>query len=288
MARIRDVIQRDTRANQPAATAVDVGTLYFVTVEDVIERSNGTTWETYSGAGGGGAALTVEEIDGTPTVANVTKIKVTNGALTDNTGGVVTVTTSGASVAIPTLTPPVDGDFSWINQGGAAVVASGGTIFLSAPVDAGATNWRIRKKAAPATPYTITAVFLRTGLTVDYTQFGLLFRNAGSGLIHNFSVQFNSAVPPGLLLNSAKYSSPTAFSATYLSTQFIIGRTILLRIADNGTSRICSVSPDGVNWIPYHTVGRTDYFTADEVGFGLDVSNTTFPSGITLVSWIQA
>jgi len=45
--------------------------------------------------GAGGAALTVEEIDGTPTVANVIKIKVTNGKLTDNTGGVVTLDLGG-------------------------------------------------------------------------------------------------------------------------------------------------------------------------------------------------
>lgn len=287
MSRLQDVILRGTRANQPLATAVAVGTIYYVTDETVLERSNGAGWQSYSGAGGGGAALTVEEIDGTPTVANVIKIKVTNGTLTDDTGGIVTLTTGGGSAALPSLTPPINGDFAWINQGSAAVVATGGTVYLSAPVDAGTVDWKIRKKAAPATPYTITATLLRPGLCVNYTQFGLLFRNSGSGLIHSFGVQFNSAVPPGLLLNSAKYASPTSYNATYLSTPFIIGRMVLLRIADNGTSRICSMSPDGVNWIPYHTIGRTDYFTADEVGFGLDVSNTTFPSGITLASWVQ-
>ena len=48
--RLQDVILRDTRANQPLATAVAPGTLYFVTDETVTERSNGTAWETYSGA----------------------------------------------------------------------------------------------------------------------------------------------------------------------------------------------------------------------------------------------
>ena len=51
MGRVRDIIQRDTRANQPLATAVDVGTLYYVTDEGITERSNGTTWETYSDGG---------------------------------------------------------------------------------------------------------------------------------------------------------------------------------------------------------------------------------------------
>lgn len=43
---------RGTRAAQPLATDVLDGTLYFVTDEGVIERSNGVVWESYSGAGG--------------------------------------------------------------------------------------------------------------------------------------------------------------------------------------------------------------------------------------------
>lgn len=49
---VSDIILRDTRANQPAATSVPVGTLYYVTDEETTERSNGTIWETYADAGG--------------------------------------------------------------------------------------------------------------------------------------------------------------------------------------------------------------------------------------------
>lgn len=48
MSRFQDVVQRDTRANQPLATSVPIGTLYFVTDEGVTERSDGTNWESYS------------------------------------------------------------------------------------------------------------------------------------------------------------------------------------------------------------------------------------------------
>lgn len=48
--------------------------------------------------GSGGAALTVEEVDGAPAVANVSKIKVTNGSLTDNGAGIVTLTIGSATV----------------------------------------------------------------------------------------------------------------------------------------------------------------------------------------------
>lgn len=41
--------------NRPAAGNVLVGTLYFSADTSVLERSNGSIWETYSGSGGGGS-----------------------------------------------------------------------------------------------------------------------------------------------------------------------------------------------------------------------------------------
>lgn len=53
MPRFEDLILRSTRALQPAANAVAPGTLYYVTDQGFLERSNGTTWESYSGSGSG-------------------------------------------------------------------------------------------------------------------------------------------------------------------------------------------------------------------------------------------
>lgn len=43
----RGIHRRGTRAAQPLATDVLIGTLYFVTDDFALERSNGTSWETY-------------------------------------------------------------------------------------------------------------------------------------------------------------------------------------------------------------------------------------------------
>lgn len=48
---------------------------------------------------GGGASLRVKEIDGSPDVSPVTEIQVTNGTLTDNGGGSVTLTITGGGSA---------------------------------------------------------------------------------------------------------------------------------------------------------------------------------------------
>jgi hypothetical protein len=53
MPTVPDIHRRGTRAAQPAATTVTIGTLYFVTDESVVERSNGTAWESFSSIGGG-------------------------------------------------------------------------------------------------------------------------------------------------------------------------------------------------------------------------------------------
>jgi hypothetical protein len=185
------------------------------------------------------------------------------------------------------LTAPVDGDFAWINQGAAAVTADAARVFLSEAANA-TLNLRIRKKAAPSTPYTITAAMLVDPLSMDYHQFGLVFRQSSDGKCHVFGPQRNFGISAVWLLNSLKYTSATVFSAAYSQHHFMGLPLLWLRIADDGTNRICSYGVDGQNWFQFHSVGRTDFLTADEVGFYIDVENATFGTGITLISWKQA
>ena len=48
-------------------------------------------------AGGGSGTLTVAEQDGTPSVTGVTTIRVTDGTLTDEGSGIVSIDTGGGS-----------------------------------------------------------------------------------------------------------------------------------------------------------------------------------------------
>jgi hypothetical protein len=57
----RKILQQGTRANQPAATDVAEGTLYFVTDEKVVERSNLTTWDSWDLTGALEEALLVQD-----------------------------------------------------------------------------------------------------------------------------------------------------------------------------------------------------------------------------------
>lgn len=184
------------------------------------------------------------------------------------------------------LTPPVDGDYAWINQGGASVNAGTEGIFLLAPAASG-TNLRIRKKAAPSTPYTVTAIILPALFGINFTSCGLVFRQSSDGKLIVFNIVHNGE----WTLNVEKFNSPTSFSASYVSVARFSGASggpVFFRIADNGTNRICSWSADGENWYVVHTVGRTDFLTANEVGFYAGSDQTTWPGGLKLISWIEA
>jgi hypothetical protein len=63
---------------------------------------------------------------------------------------------------------------------------------------------------------------------------------------------------------------------------------MFFRIADDGANRISSISTDGINFRVIHTVARTDFLTADQVGFFVNCQETTWDAGMTLLSWKEA
>lgn len=93
MAKLEDVVLRGDRASQPVATGVAVGTIYGVTDEgNILERSNGTTWDPYS-----------------PSVAGGTiNMGVCNFRLTLTTG--VPVTTTDVTAATTVYATPFKGE----------------------------------------------------------------------------------------------------------------------------------------------------------------------------------
>jgi hypothetical protein len=145
--RLDEVILRGLRSAQPSATAVAPGSLWCVTDEaNVIERSNGTAWQTFGAAGGGdlvGPGTTVLDDaiiiwDGT-TGALVQDSGITIAAL------ITQALTDGASVFAPVPAEYNVGDvtgaktISWVNgnhqrlrlTGDAVLTFSGGVVGAS-------------------------------------------------------------------------------------------------------------------------------------------------------------
>lgn len=81
--KLEEVIIQDTRANQPLATDVAIGTLFGVTDEDnIIERSDGAAWQAYSPTSGSGGITSLTG-DVTATGPGAAAATIANDAVTD-------------------------------------------------------------------------------------------------------------------------------------------------------------------------------------------------------------
>lgn len=101
--RLQDVIARGLRADQPLATDVAEGTLYCVTDEGyLIERSNSTDWEAYSGSGVSGSG-TVTHTAGALTASAVVVGNGTDDVKVLASLGTATTVLHGNAAGLPTF-----------------------------------------------------------------------------------------------------------------------------------------------------------------------------------------
>lgn len=178
-------------------------------------------------------------------------------------------------------TEPALGDFSWVNQGSATADTSHGGIIICAPAHSG-DDLKILEQSAPSTPYTIDAKFFVSGCLANYFNAGLVFRQSSDGKLATFGVGFST----NLRMCSVKWSNATTWTADYAAYTIYNPFTLFhFTLADNGTNRICSMSGNGYSPVTYHSVSRTDYLTADQVGFFADSANAAYPCYIHLIHW---
>ena len=180
-------------------------------------------------------------------------------------------------------TPP---SFSWINQGGASVSSTNGGETMVAPTAGGAHQARIRKKAAPSTPYTVTMACLPTNRGTN-SSFGPgpLFRESSSGKLRTLYLAFNTVG----LLDATKWTSPTAPVSALFTTRsesLVSSPLIFFRLEDDGTNRKYHFSGDGINFVQLYSEGRTVDMTADEIGWFLDPYSQEQKA--TLIHWKEA
>lgn len=190
------------------------------------------------------------------------------------------------------FTDPNLQSWSWVNQGTASVTSFGRTIYMDTGTASATDNLRVRVMTAPSTPYTITAALYYLMPQVDFMFGGLCFRESGSGKLATLCLKSHSAdYANGFSWSAQKWTNPTTFSANYslsgsLTKANNFGDNVVwMRIADDGTNRKLSISKDGQNFRQIHSVGRTDFLTADQVGFWLNANNATYGLGLTVASF---
>lgn len=208
----------------------------------------------------------------------------------DGTGGYSVPAGSGGGMGLAmlgTFTPVVDGDFAWVNQNSASITQVGdGVVLTGAAAGSGDWEWAMRVKSAPSTPYTITAYIVPSPTRQDFRFDGLIFRASGDGKFSAFGNAYNS-FGGAQVMWANNYSGPTASNATLLSSGWAANHTpYWLQISDDGSDRYYRYSTNGTTFVQFYTEGRTTYFTADQVGFGINRRAAGTPI-LTVLSWTE-
>lgn len=86
------LIPRVTTTQRDAISSPATGLMIYNTSTSTFQFYNGSSW---GSIGAGAATITVKESDGTPNVSGVSTVVVSNGTLTDDGGGQVTISTGG-------------------------------------------------------------------------------------------------------------------------------------------------------------------------------------------------
>lgn len=171
---LEDVILRGTRALQPAVSAVASGTIYFVTDENVIERSNGSAWQSYSAsvvtpgitqlsgdvtAGPGSGNQTAIIAANQVTYAKIQQVSATSRILARKTVGAGSVEEATLSEILDFIGSAAQGDILYRGAATWARLAAGTSGFLLKTQGAGANPVWV---TAP-----VTTVTFSRGITVS-------------------------------------------------------------------------------------------------------------------------
>lgn len=176
--------------------------------------------------------------------------------------------------------PPVNGDFTWLNQGASTVSEVNGGIHLSVPGNNGGTS--ARYMAMPATPYTLTVALTPCMNRFNYCGCGIFIRDSSTGTLT--TIQYGQTPNELGIFN---LTNPTTYSSTVVQANTpISGPLVWLRIFDDGTDIAVSNSFDGFNFAHFHTFDRDGFVTnPDNVGFHVGNETNQGNVGATLLSW---
>lgn len=194
----------------------------------------------------------------------------------DDGSGPLTINAAGGGGGYPFIPPPQTG-WSWVNQGGAVVTSDPSYQAISGG-SAATLNCRMRTRAAPSTPYVITACIECSMLKNSNSAVALFWRESSTGkLIYAGLTNGNFA--------AASYNSPTSFAGSGYSVPSYASTLLWHRITDDGTDRGVYFSGNGYDWIPLVTQANNTFLTADEVGFMTLVNGNVLAPTARLVHW---
>jgi len=188
------------------------------------------------------------------------------------------------------ITLPLSSGWSWDNQGSATLDASLGIQQIAEDVQGNVVNYRVRYRSIPSAPYTVTALIAFAMPPINYRNGGLCLRQSSDGKLITFRLQWNGSWRIAVVKH-ADSSTDTATYTDITNVGDMLSPYAWMRIQDDSTNLYFHISGDGLNFNYIYSVARTDYLTADGIGFFISArDNTALNPGaaMSLISWVEA
>lgn len=190
------------------------------------------------------------------------------------------------------VTPPVDASFAWVNQGGASVSTTSGAVVLTIPA-AGGQNMRLRTMAMPARPFTLTVGSIRHMTDRNHQMIGpIILRDSGTAKFLAADHYTDSGTgEPSIILHG--WTNPTSgvavgldfgTSAPQQSMAEFWWRVVVT--GGGGGTRTWYTSTNGVDWLQIGSAAWDNWCTPNEIGFGGQTENATYPAALTIFHWL--
>lgn len=180
------------------------------------------------------------------------------------------------------VVPPVEADFTWVNQGGATIDESHGAIMMTVPGNSG-DSLRMLTQAIPSAPYIATLGLIMTPApNLSFAGDGLILRDSASGKVKILQLQQDA----GAKLSVDHFSDATTYvNGTYRQSLTGVGAVVWLQIEDDGTNRFYRYSLDGFNFQQIFSEGNAVYMTPDQIGFAGTAQSTSTGHKVTFISF---
>lgn len=192
-----------------------------------------------------------------------------------------------SQVRSATPTAASTGLSTWANQGGASVADTATGVSITAPAGAG-DSLRVRYKASPVAPYTITALVSLFASSSNYQGCGLGWYDGTK--LQVVMYEFNSGWGWGKVLRWTNVTTAGAQDAS--GDQGAVSMFAWLKIEDDGTNVHFYFSADGVNYRESYSVAKASGFLSaySNVAFFANRNNNSGSTAAycTLMSWTQS
>lgn len=188
----------------------------------------------------------------------------------------------------PAWSLPPSSSWSTTTLGSATVAADKSGRLFTIP-DATGPNVRVEYRTlSPTSNYTFTCYLEDSIHNSNAFTGGIFLRQSSDGKM----IQFGPFVDgTGYGVTSYKITNATTYSTNYNFWRMGSGLGRMpnwYRFRDDGTNRHAEFSNNGLDWLTFHSVSRTDFLTADQVGWGGDTDNAGFTCRMRLRSWLVA